>query len=115
MYNPKHQGYSAGVYVRHQKPLDELSPAMVQLMNGFGFDMSKAIATPISPKLVQDKDLLIMMTDWQSWPEYVHDYSRKRMLIQWDIPDPRYGTNEDMHKTIEVVREHVQSLDEVLH
>lgn len=116
-YAPVHQSESAGVYVDERyrgKRLEELSPAVVSLMAEHGYDVGARVSKQVTPELITRRGIIVMMTDWQTWPECINDYSRTGNLIQWDIPDPRYGTLDDMRAVVSILDEHVASLDVLL-
>ncbi|MGH2573113.1 MAG: arsenate reductase ArsC [Actinomycetota bacterium] len=64
-------------------PADRINPAVVQVMDEVGIDLSKEVPKPLSEEAVRTADVVITMGCGDGCPFY----PGKRYL-DWDLPDP---------------------------
>lgn len=79
----RHGAGSVRVRSAGSAPADRINPAVVQVMDEVGIDLSKEVPKPLSEEAVRTADVVITMGCGDACPFY----PGKRYL-DWDLPDP---------------------------
>lgn len=85
-YSKKHHAISAGTNPEERMHLP-LSSAVIQCMHEMNIDVSQYHIKKLTPQMVEESDIVVMLTEKEYWPQYVRTTS-KRVLF-WDVPDGR--------------------------
>ena len=104
----QHDSDSAGIGVDELMASQNLSSrklnnsrAVEYIRKTFGVDISGRERQQLSPKLVDEADLVIVIAEKKEWPEYLRQGGK---VVFWDIPDP-YGHDDncayDMHRQVQ--------------
>ena len=91
-------------------PADTVNPAVVDVMNEVGLDISKEFPKPLTDAGVQAADVVITMGCGDACPFY----PGKRYL-DWDLPDPAGKPVEEVRPIRDAIDQRVSELlDELL-
>jgi protein-tyrosine-phosphatase len=98
---------AGGVHVRSagSTPASEISPAVVQVMEEIGLDLSQAFPKPLTDEVVQAADVVITMGCGDACPIY----PGKRYL-DWEVEDPAGHSIEDVRRIRDEIRKRVVGL-----
>ncbi len=71
------------------------------IRKAFGVDISDSERQQLTPEMVDEADLVIVIAEKNSWPDYLQEGGK---VVFWDIPDP-YGHDDnfayDMHRRVQ--------------
>ncbi len=101
-FSKKNRSTSSGTDVKEKdgKPLFDSQKNegryVLECMNDVGLDISKNVRTQITPKLIKEADLIIMMAEKENWPDYLENSPKARF---WDVPDAK-GTDLAFHISV---------------
>jgi arsenate reductase len=87
----RHGAGSVRVRSAGSAPADRINPAVVQVMDEVGIDLSKEVPKPLSEEAVRTADVVITMGCGDACPFY----PGKRYL-DWDLPDPSGKSAEEV-------------------
>ncbi len=73
-----------------------LASNVLAALNEMNIDMSENLRTQLDPKMLDDKDVVIVMAEKENIPEYLSSHPA---FIYWDVEDPK-GKDLDFHKKI---------------
>ena len=98
---------AGGVDVRSagSAPADEINPAVVEVMDEVGIDLSRAAPKPLTTEAVEDSDVVITMGCGDACPVF----PGKRYL-DWDLPDPSGKSPEEIRPIRDEIDRRVQGL-----
>jgi len=81
--------------------LKDNSRAVEYVRKAFGVDISDRERQQLTPKMVDEADLVIVIAEKKEWPNYLQEGGK---VVFWDIPDP-YGHDDnfayDMHRQVQ--------------
>ena len=91
----KHASESAGTHVGQDEgtPVHEF---VVGCMADAGIDVSKNKRKPLTPRMAEEADKIIVMTEKENLPPFAKGSSK---LEFWDVPDAK-GTSYEFHVKI---------------
>src|SRR5215831_16176852 len=75
-------------------PANEINPAVVQVMNELGVDMSREFPKPLTDEFVRAADVVITMGCGDSCPIYPG-----KRYEDWEVQDPAGRTVDEVRKT----------------
>ncbi len=105
----QHESDSAGIGVDKlmaeqnlsSRKLKDNSRAVEYVRKAFGVDISDRERQQLTPKMVDEADLVIVIAEKKEWPNYLQEGGK---VVFWDIPDP-YGHDDnfayDMHRQVQ--------------
>ena len=111
----KHESFSAGMAVDElaakrpsKKMKDVADPRSVEFIKKeFGVDISERDRNQLTPKMIEDVDLAVIIHEKEGWPDYLIEGDK---VVFWDIPDTP-GLNDDgAHQIWRQVRRRVEEL-----
>ena len=111
----KHESYCAGIGVAEsvaQLPSSKLkdirNPRPVEyIKTRLGVDLSERDWLQLTPQLIEDMDLAIIIHDKAEWPDYLKEGGK---VVFWDIPDPPGMDDEAAGKLWDQVQLRVEEL-----
>ena len=83
-----------------QRPADYIS-------REFGADISERERRQLTPKMIDEADLVVIINEKEMWPDYVKERDK---VVFWDIKDGAGRTNEATFDIFAKVRERVEEL-----
>ena len=95
----KHQAFSAGMGVdelaakRPSKKMKDVADlrSVEFIKKEFGVDISERYRNQLTPRMIEDVDLAIIIHQKEDWPDYLREGGK---VVFWDIPDTP-GLNDD--------------------
>ena len=77
--------------------------------NEFGVDISEKERKQLTPDLVDEADLVIVMTAKNGWPDYLNEGNK---VVFWDIPDPWEHDDDFAYDVFKQIQHRVEKLVE---
>ena len=113
-YETEHEARSAGTQVSKEGETigeEEKARFVWEAMDKEGIDVRSYRRKQLTPPMVDWADKVIVITERESWPDYLLTSPKS---IYWDITDPK-GTDYNTHVRIrEEVKNRVKGLIEIL-
>ncbi len=111
----KHESYCAGIGVAEsvsQRPSSKMKDIrnlrpVEYIKTRLGVDLSKRERLQLTPEMIDDIDLAIMIHDKAEWPDYLNEDSK---VVFWDIPDTPGPDDESAGKLWDQVQLRVEEL-----
>jgi arsenate reductase len=91
------------------EPAEELDPMVTKVLQERGLDISREFPKPLQQGMVEQADVVITMGCGEQCPVY----PGKRYL-DWQIPDPKGGSLEQVRSIVSLIEEKVLMLLEEL-
>ncbi len=106
----QHHATSAGTHAESfiGTPLPEY---VVRCMSESGVDISAQTRTQLTEELIEQADLVAMITAKEDWPEYV---KRSPKVVFWDVPDAKDRSYEFCCNIRDQMSELVRTLSQQL-
>jgi arsenate reductase len=101
----KHAGGRVHVRSAGSAPAGEINPAVVQVMDEIGVDLSREFPKPLTDEVVRAADVVITMGCGDACPVY----PGKRYL-DWDLPDPHEKGVAEVRQIRDQIEERVRAL-----
>lgn len=112
-----HQSSSAGMAVdevnaRRNLPSNKIkdvpNQGAAQYIKGeFGVDLGERERRQLSPQLIEEADLVVVINDKSLWPEYVVEGGK---IVYWDIEEPLGQPDDAVLQIFSEVRRRVEDL-----
>src|SRR3989338_1166363 len=83
---------------------------VVKSMSAVGVDISKYPRTQLTQKMVEEADVVIMITAKEDWPEYVKDSPK---VVFWDVAGAKDQPYEFCCNVRDKIKELVDTFDKV--
>jgi protein-tyrosine-phosphatase len=111
----KHESYCAGIGVAEsvsQRPSSKMKDIrnlrpVEYIKTRLGVDLSERERLQLTPEMIDDIDLAIMIHDKAEWPDYLNEDSK---VVFWDIPDTPGLDDEAAGKLWDQVQLRVEEL-----
>lgn len=114
--NSDHHAFSAGTWVKdkdgvsmHGKKLQEFEAAkeVVFSLHEIGIDVSENKRDQIDEKMVEEADLVVVMAEEHTIPEFLKNLPKVRY---WEVEDPKGMSQEETNKIRDQISRRVDSL-----
>ena len=111
----KHESISAGMGV-DELAANRLSAKMKDIANlrpvefikkEFGVDISERDRNQLTPRMIEDVDLAVIIHEKDEWPDYLKEGGK---VVFWDIPDTPGMDDDSAHQVWRRVRRRVEEL-----
>ncbi len=111
------QAFSAGTWVKnksgesmHGRKINELDSAkeVINSISEIGIDIADNERTQLDPKMVEDADLVIVMAEKHTLPDYLEGQAKARY---WEVLDPK---DMDQESTNEIRNQISGLVDELI-
>ena len=73
----------------------------------FGVDISERDRNQLTPEMIEDVDLAIIIHEKEEWPDYLIEGDK---VVFWDIPDTPGVDDDGAHQIWRLVRRRVEEL-----
>ena len=111
----KHNSYCAGIGVDKevaQRPSSKLKDipnlrAVEYIKKEFGVDLSERDRRQLTPGVIDEVDLAIIIHEREQWPDYLKEGGK---VVFWDIPDTPGLDDESAHEIWKQVQLRVEEL-----
>ncbi len=113
----QHDSDSAGIGVdeqiaRRNLPNRKLSSdgrgrSIEYIRKAFGVDISERERQQLTPEMVDEADLVIVIAEKNTWPDYLKEGGR---IVFWDIPDPYRQDDGLAHDVYRQIQDRVEQL-----
>ena len=111
----KHESFSAGIAVDElaanrpsKKMKDAADPRSVEFIKReFGLDISERERNQLTPRMIEDVDLAIIIHTREEWPDYLKEGGT---VVFWDVADTPGLDDDGAHQIWQQVRQRVQEL-----
>ncbi|HKZ34057.1 MAG TPA: low molecular weight phosphatase family protein [Candidatus Nanoarchaeia archaeon] len=110
-YSKNHKAKSAGTHVEekegHTIGEKETANFVCEVMNEEGIDVRKNKRKQLTPKMVEEANKVVIITDKKDWPDYL---KKSDKVIYWNLQDAK-DTDYDFHiKTRDWIKKRVRKL-----
>ena len=111
----KHESFSAGMGADvlaanrpSKKMKDAADPRSVEFIKKeFGVDISERDRNQLTPEMIEDVDLAVIIHEKDEWPDYLKEGDK---VVFWDIPDTPGIDDDGAHQIRRRVRRRVEEL-----
>jgi len=79
------------------------------IRNEFGVDIAEKERQQLTPAMVDEADLVVVIAEKERWPAYLQEGGK---VVFWDIPDPRGHPDEFAYDVYKQVQRRVERLVE---
>ena len=93
------------VYSAGSKPSGTINPQAIDVMRQTGYDLTSHQSKSLSDIPDMEFDAVVTMGCGDECP-----FIRARQQIEWDIPDPKERSIEDVRRIRDLIRDRVQEL-----
>ncbi|MBI3325761.1 MAG: hypothetical protein HYZ81_03535 [Nitrospinae bacterium] len=83
--------------------------SVVYIRRAFGVDISEKERQQLTPAMIDQADLVIVIAERDRWPDYLKEGGK---VVFWDIPDGVGQTDEFVHDVFGQVQRRVEQLVE---